>query len=1182
MKKHVFLFGFLALLFLAVPSRAQTDRATLTGAVTDSSGAVIPDASVTAINLDTRVQTPTTTNPGGIFRILNLTVGRYSVSFKKQGFENVERTGITLTISQVAEINVTMNVGKVTQAIEVRGQAPILESSTADVGSTMSLEAYRALPLSISGGRDIMAFAFAATPSVEGNSWTSYIAGTQAFSNEVLIDGTLAQESETGQELESEPPMEAVEEFRVDTGGMGGAAGMYTEGGTFMFTLKSGTNQFHGSAVYFNQNEAFNANSWMNDYSAAANPSEAALFKKPRNRQNDYSFSAGGPIIKNKTFVFGAWEQNRMANYTAGAFNTTVPTADFLQGNFSALLDTSKQLGTDAGGNPIYKGAIIDPTTHLVFPNNTIPQGRFSKVAQDIIPLFQQYYKPLGPGLINNDGLTQVNNPWFHQSQLSLKVDHNFSATNRLASSFIWTQRPRILDDQGGIWDASDPSGTGGPLSHARFQKVSDRKFRLSESHNFSSNLLNVASFTYERFRNPSTATAASGNWPSKLGFGDTGAGNFPQISFGSAVNGYSESEIGNSDLGWLVDNNYIGDDTLTWIKGRHTVTFGGEVRGFEINSHGANGTLGFNFSNNQTGAPTASYNTQVGFAFASFLLGDVASAGEGTPFDLYGRRKSLSVFANDSFRVSNRLTVNYGLNWNQTYPFHEKYGHWADYSNTAINPTYGIPGEVVYLNNGSQTFEGSTRWSNFAPHLGLAYKISNRIVARAAYSLFDIPMGTDYWNGVPYGFAPGYYPSNQVPATSNFAPAFNWDTGYPGKNVSGTLDPNFLQWTMVTVSPQTLEVGITNQWNGGVEIQLTNNTRLSLNYLGTRGTHLHDGSLQQNEGPPSAYTSFLQGGAYPGANEWAWIWDSASAAAAGVKLPYPGYSGYAFAALAPFPVIADNWDYIYYVASPLGRSQYDALQTEITHRASSGLTMDMSYTLASQRATFLNNGGETGSNFEETWAGSSTLQNLYDLSWAANDINRYNQSIVKGYVLYVLPFGKGRHFLSNHNRWVDGAVSGWTLGTLLYYSTGTPLSVYDTSYYPGVSSAIYPNVASGADLSRHFVGTKFNPSNFGDPGNSYINPAGFSAPAFGNFGNSGPYVAGLNGFGSANENISVYKDFKIKERMKLQIRAEFYNLFNRHYFNNPSTTVGGAYFGDVTSVGGSPRNGQLGARFEW
>ncbi len=1157
MTKRVSLVELLAfVVLLTAPSWAQSDRATLTGTVSDPTQAIIAGVKVTATNLATKVQTSTTTNDIGIYRIVNLPVGQYSLMFQKEGFESMERTGITLTISQVAEIDVTLKLGAVAQAVEVNARAPILESQTSDTGSTMTLEAYRALPLNISGGRDIMAFAFAATPGVEGNSWTTYISGTQAFSNEVLIDGTLAQESETGQELESEPPMEAVEEFRVDTGGMGGAAGMYTAGGTFMFTLKSGTNQFHGSAVYFNQNEAFGANSWMNDYNAAANPSDAWIYKKPRNRHNDYALSAGGPIIKNKTFIFGAFEQYRMANYTTGSYNKTVPTADFLNGDFSGLLDTTTQLGTDAGGNPIYKGAIIDPTTGLAFPNNVIPTDRFSKVAQQIIPLYQQYYKPLVPGLINNDALTNVNNPWFHQTQFSIKVDHNFSDKNRLASSFIWTERPRILDDQGGIWDPTDPSGTGGPLANSRFQKVSDRKFRLSDSHNFTSGVLNVAALTYERFRNPSTPTS-TGDWASKLGFGDTGAPNFPQINFGGAVNGYWEDPIGSTWGGFIVDNNFVLDDTLTWIKGRHTITFGGEGRDFQINSHGASGTLSFNFSNNQTGAPTAPYATEVGFGFASFLLGNVSSASMGTPFDLYGRRKSLSLFAQDSFKVNSRLTVNYGLNWNQTYPFHEKYGHWANFDTTAMNSSLGIPGEVVYLHNGGQTFEGSTRWSGFAPHLGIAYKITNRIVARAAYSLFDVPMGTDYWNGVPYGFAPGYFPTNQVPATPNFAPAFNWDNGYPGKNAYGTLDPNFLQWTMVTVSPGTLQPGITNQWNAGLEFELTGNTRLTTNYVGTRGTHLHDGSLQQNEGPLSAYTSLLQSG-----NEWNWVCQA-------------NYCGSAFAFLSPFPQIANNWDQLFYVASPRGRSQYDAFQTEVVHRASSGLTMDLSYTLARQRST-------TSSQFQESWGSWTSMQNLYDLSWAGNYIEPYSQSIVKGYVLYTLPFGNGRHFLSSRGRVVNAVVGDWTVGTTLYYSTGTPLSVYSSNWYPGLSSAIYPVVVPGSAFPRHFNGPKFDPSNPGAPGNLYFDPRTINNPAYAEFGNSGPYIASLKGFGTDSENVALYKDFRIAERFKVQIRAEFFNVFNRHAFDNPNTSISSPYFGNVQTVGGTPRIGQLGARFEW
>ncbi len=1172
--KRTILICFSLQLIFAGALMAQQDRATILGTVTDPSGAVIPGVAVTVTNIETKVQTAAVTNEAGLYQVPNLAVGQYSILFYKAGFESIERTSVTLTISQVAEINMTLKVASVAQTVEVKASAPILQSQTNDTGSTVSLNAFRTLPLSIGGGRDIMAFAFMTTPGVEGNSWTTFISGTQAFSNAVLIDGTLAQESETGQVLESEPPMEAVEEFRVNTGGTSGAAAMYTAGGTFSFNLKSGTNKLHGSAVYFIQNEALNANSWMNNYSAAANPSEAWKFTKPRSRHNDYAFSAGGPIIKNKTFFFAAFEQYRKADYTLGSYSQTVPTPDFLAGNFGALLDRSVTLGTDAGGNPIYKGAIIDPTTKLVFPNNVIPQDRFSSTSKQVIGLYQQYYKPLGSGLINNDPLTVSNNPWFHQTQFSIKMDHNISDRDRLAGSFIYTARPRILVDAGGVWDPQDPNG--GPLARSRMQKITDEKYRVSYSHNFSANLLNVAAFTYEYFKNPSIATAASGDWPSKLGFGDTGAGNFPAIDFGSTVNGVFESPIGYNSLGFYVNNNFIYDNTFTWIKGRHTFRFGGEFRDFQINSHGANGTLNFNYSNAQTGAPTQPWSNQVGFGFASFLLGDVSSGSMGTPYDLYGRRKSTSLFAEDSFRVNSRLTLNLGLNWNQTYPFHEKYGHWANFDTAYINPTTGAPGQVAYLNNGSQSYEGSLRWQDFAPHFGFAYKIHNRIVARAAYSMFYVPIGTDYWSGVPYGFAPGYFPTNQVQKNSDFSPAFNWDSGYPGQSVSGTLDPNYLTTSMVSMSPQSLLPGIVNQVNGGVEFELTNDTRLSVNYLGTRGTHLHDGTLQQNEPQLSALSALLKSG-----HEWDWVWDPASASAAGVPYPYSGFSNSAFAALYPFPQVAGSYDFLFYVGSPLGRSQYDSLQVELTHRNSHGLTADMSYTFAHQRST-------TNSNFQESWSTTASVQNPYDLSYAANYIQPYNQSIVKGYILYTLPFGNGRRFVSGQNRWVNGLVSGWTLGTTLYYSTGTPLSIFSNYWYPGPSwgangvPVIYSDVAPGADLSQHFNGKNFNPSNTADPGNMYFNPAGFSNPAYGDFGNSGPWVAGLNTFGTAYENLAAYKDFKIKERMKLQLRGEFFNVFNRHYFDNPNTSLGSTYFGDVMTVGGSPRVGQLGLRFEW
>ncbi|MGO8791488.1 MAG: carboxypeptidase-like regulatory domain-containing protein [Terriglobia bacterium] len=364
MIKRIVFMGILSQFLLFAPLMAQEDRATITGTVSDTSGAVVPGVAVTATNVTTRVQTTSTSNDLGLYQIRNLPVGEYSLSFAKAGFQKLDRSGITLVIAQVAEIDVQLQVGAVTQTVEVTGAAPILESETNELGSTIGLNQIADLPLSISSGRDASVFAYDTIPGVEGNTWDSYVSGTQAFSKEILIDGTLAQASETGSLAENYPSMEAVQEFKVDTGGNGGSAGMYTSGGTFMYNLKSGTNQLHGSAVGFLHNEDLNANTWSNNYYG---------LPRGRDREVDYAFSAGGPIRiphiyngTNKTFFFAAFEQYRLHDTVEGPVNDTVPTAQFLQGNFSALLNTNVVLGTDAGGNNVYQGAIF----HTAVQNN--------------------------------------------------------------------------------------------------------------------------------------------------------------------------------------------------------------------------------------------------------------------------------------------------------------------------------------------------------------------------------------------------------------------------------------------------------------------------------------------------------------------------------------------------------------------------------------------------------------------------------------------------------------------------------------------------------------------------------------------------------------------------------------------------------------------------------------------
>jgi Carboxypeptidase regulatory-like domain len=1197
MMKLKALLGFIVILMLfTVPAWSQLGRATITGTITDASGAIIPGASVVAVNQDTGVQFSGVSNDVGIYRVMDLPIGHYSLSFKKAGFQTLGRTGITLTIGQVAEINITMKVGEVTQSVEVTAAAPILQSQTVETGGAMSNRAYEALPLNISGGRDIQQFAIATVPSVEGNTWTTYVAGEQAFSSQVLIDGTLSHEQETGELDESNPPMAAVEEFKVDTGGQSGQAGMYTGGSTFEFQLKSGTNQFHGSAEGFLQNEALDANSFTNNFDGTP---------RARNRRDDMAFAVGGPVWipkiyngKNKTFFFFAWEREKQSDFTPSGLEDTVPTSDFMNGNFSALLGAPI---LDSNSNPIYvqdtngntaqlaKGMIFDPASPgEVFPGNQIPTSRFSSVAQQLLPVYQKYYVPLVPGIKNNYTTTATNNPVFTQKNWSLKMDQNFSAKDRMAGSFIKVDRPRELNDtHRGPFSMLDPTGYGGPFGATRFQVVTTRAWRLNETHIFSPNVLNVAALTYERFGNDDVPNSNQVSyWPTSL---------FPTssqpdifVSFGNSVNGVGENGIGASSSSINMSESFVVDDNLTWMKGRHTLTFGGEYRAFQMNTGGPSGGMTYNFSNDQTGMPTNSaIAPYVGFGFASFLLGDVQSANMGIPPQLYGRRKSFSLYAADSFHVNNRLTVNYGLNWNYTLPYHEKYGRWANFDQSYVNPATGEPGIVDYLSpsptqltGGGKTFETKEYWWDFAPHLGFAYKITPRIVARVGYSMFYMPNGTDSWSGTPYGFAPGYFPTNNVLEPSNFTPAFNWDNGYPGQNVFGTLDPNYLNWGMVTVNPHDLMPAINNVVNAGVQIGLTANTRLTVNYLGTRGIHLKDGTLQENQTSNSAYAKLMASG-----TEWNWVSDPASAAAAGVPYPYQGYSGYAFQALAPFPqVAAVTWGPIFNVGSPLGWSKYNAFQAEVTHRTSGGLTMDMSYTFARNQATFIPNGGVGGSNFLETWVNTSALQDIYDLSAAANNIQPYNENIVKGYVLYSLPFGKGRAFLSNGSRWVDGLVSGWTIGTVLGYYTGTPLGVYSSDSIPGLYSGIYSMVAPGADLSRHFVDSSFDPSNPADPNNMYFDPSGFANPSSKGefFGNSGPYVAGLNNFGSASEDAELSKDFALWEHLKTQLRIEYFDVFNRHYFDGPDTNIADSLFGQVTSVQGTHRVGQVSLRFQW
>ncbi len=1148
---------------------AQLNRASITGTVTDASGAIVPDVQVTATNAATRETAKVATNGDGIYSIVNLVPGTYSLSFTKEGFNAVDLPDITVLSAQVAKIDETLAVGSVSQAVTVTAQAPVLDAEDATEGTHLTGQVVTDLPLNIYGGRQIETFALALTPgySLLSSPYEAVINGTQGFTKDFTVDGTSATAQIAGDSMEVGPSMEAVQEVESQTSGLD-AQNSITAGGVIMLNLKSGSNAFHGSAFDYGHNEALDARVWGNP-------------DKPENRFWDYGGSIGGPILKNKTFFFGAFEryqQNDFALGTLGANSgaSTVPTAAFLNGDFSSLLDTTKQLGVDKAGNPIYAGAIFNPATGNVFLGNIIPTGMFSTVSQKILAIYKSDYAAQGTSIIGNDAFPQSNSPTQTPNQAVVKLDHNLSDRNRLSGSWVYNHRPRLLADSGGVWQQG--STTGGPLADTRYQTVVGNEFRASDSWTITPNLVNVFNATFNRFWNGSVPASGSTNWAQQLGFGNTGADNFPAISFGGNVNGFGETGIGSTWQGYYVANTFIYNDSVSWTKGQHSFIFGGEFRAMQMNSQGGSGALSFSFNNNTTGAPSASYANQVGYGFASFLLGDAASATETTPFNLYGRRKAMSLFAQDSWKLSPRLTLNLGLRWDATFRLHEKYGNWANFDLNATDPNLGIKGAIVYAQNGSSSFETNEDWHNFGPQIGLAWNPWKRVVFRGSFAITYIPIGIQFWEGVPYGFAPGVRGTNSAPG------AFNWDNGYPGVFTPGTKSstPSPSLFPIVSVDPNALEAGYTDNWNLGVQYELGRNMMVEAAYVGNRGHHLQDTGLNNDQTSAQEFLALNKAG-----TALNYVCSPSDAAANGVPYPYAGFCAPALAAVAPYPQIAaaeaNIWYYptLYYEGLPRGQSYYDSMVIQFTKRLGSGLSVIANYTLSRQE-------GDTFSAFGENY-GVAGIQDFANLGEAAHTLSPYDQThAVKAAVTYELPLGRGGKLFTGAGKFANSLIGGWRISALMNYATGAPLTFYSTNYYwYPLWSATYVDYNLAG-----YNGSKFNGDNFQVITDSSHPPAAdqyfpttvASNPAYGTFGTGAARINAIRGFGIADENAGLMKNtaFGPEGRYRLQLRVEFYNIFNRHSFVNPDTNLSSPTFGYVTGVSSTPRNGQFGARFEF
>jgi hypothetical protein len=1212
---------FMVLLYAGALAFGQTDRATITGTVSDPTGAAIGAAHVLATNTDTGTSYSGTTNNNGIYTIPGLPVGTYALKVNQPGFKDFAQTGIILIAAQVLQLNVHLTVGSSAETVTISGGVPLLETESTTVSMTMEESALRDLPLDATNGRDALSLVLASTPLANaslggqtdfGTQNLVTFAGEATYGNSVYVDGLESSAGMQGQI--ATPGLDALSEVQLITSPSDAEFG--TGGGVEMLQIKSGTNKFHGSAFEFLQNEDLNANAWANNYflaqCAPGDSSCRAANSRALDRFNDYGASGGGPIWKNHTFIFGDFELYDFSNDVLNPNSGTVPTPQMLTGDFSQLLTGGVNQGIIPGpngslwinpctGEPYMYGQIFDPATQQVvngatcatpFAGNIIPSGRLSPVSNQVAALYSKYPPTLSSRIYDNFSTLANGAPLTKKFTLDLKLDHTFSTRHHLSAGLNHVSWRELLAANSGL-----NTVIAGPLSNDVYAWFPNVTYRIIDNYEVRPNLLNTFGIGFAE--DHSLFYPQNPVNPANYGITGPPSPYFPRIVYdgqsSNVGNGIQESDLGSNLLGDYDSNSYQYQDTVQWSKGRHAIKFGGTLKAQELNSQWGSNLQTINIYGDTGGPTDPGLTPYVGFAFANQMLGDVQSTSVAVAAAAYPRQKELALFFQDDYKATPRLTLNLGMRWDMTTRDHEKFGHLQNFDLTASNPNWApYTGAWAFSKGPGTTFETNQDYHEFGPHLGGAYRLTDKLVARASYGLFYAPDGL--LNAVFGGTGSGYisvqtelaYPVNQVINNIPGSIGYNWTNGYPGQAV---LSPQNSAATSIPAGdiamythPDFLHPGFTENWYVGTEYQLTKGIALDLSYVANRGLNLHDParSLYRNSPNINAYMPLLQSG-----NVNSTISNSSQAAAAGVPYPYPGFTGPAYAAIAPFPQIAASAATMQAVGDPADAavSSFNSFFIEVKARQYHGLYLDFSDTFSKVTGSQLGSDG-----WGNDW--SNNAQNLTDWEDSEHWVQSYDQrNLAKGYATYLLPVGRGQQWVSGSSTLLNTFVGGWELGYYGSYGSGMPLgrveSPYQVPYFfntpsSGSDRAFFAPGLNAHDIQNHFSG-HLDLANLNDPSNNdfttNIFQAGSVAAPFGNT----PYT--FNHWrwnpGVAHENMSLLKHFDTGERAKMIVGVQFFDIFNRHYYGSPNTNMSSTTFGQVTSVSGY-RYGQLSARIQW
>ena len=1189
--------------FLAGMALAQSDRGTITGTISDPAGAVVADAALEAKNSETGAAYQAASTATGNYTIAQLPAGTYELSAAVPGFKKYVRQGLTVQVAQVLRVDVALEVGAATESVTVQGDAPLLKTETGDLSHNVTTNFLDQLPV------------FTVATSGAGNirnpsALAQLMPGTYMTGQELRISGAPNNTQSLrveGQEAansgipaipgQSQQGVDMIQEVTIQTSNYAAEYGQ-AGGGVINMTMKSGTNQFHGSAYDYFVNEAFNAGIPFTD-NAAGNP-------RPRERRNDYGFTIGGPVwipkIYNghdKTFFFFNWEQYRETT-TYSTLQETVPTAAYRQGNFQTAI-IGAPIGTDPLGRPIFTGQIYDPaTTRTVngqvvrdpFANNTIPQASFDPLAVKIQSLIPQPQGAFASALVNNYI------PSFSGTQIesipAFKIDQSTGSKGKL--SFYWSRK----------WLSQPVSTTFGnadglpdPLTTAIASFIRSHTMRLNYDYTLTPTmLLHFGAGYYDTdFFVPSVTTkGAITNYNAAQELGLQGAivnQFFPFLQGLTTTNGTGGMKnMGSASNTHQWTERPTFNTSLTWVRSNHTYKFGGEFRteGYPVENL-SNTTGTYVFSGAQTSLPYLNGQTLTGgqtpgFPYASFLLGAVNQVSINNPVFPRLGKKQLGLFVQDSWKVTRKFTFDYGLRYDFSSYLQEQYGRAPFFSPTTPNAAVGnIPGAAIFDGNGpghcNCNLAHNYPWG-FGPRLGIAYQIASKMVFRAGFGI--VYAGSEANNGAATTlggstnsvFAPSFGAavttlSAGIPRAFDPAP---WPNFNPAQyNVTPTPVPYGTAW----LDPNAGRPPRQYQWSIGLQREIVHDLAVEAEYVGNRGIWWQSlGQINLNAIPYS--TLAARGINVNNPADVALLTQSLSSpsvVARGFGAPYPGFplSQSLAQSLRPFP----QFTTINSLFDPLGDTWYNSLQMKATKRLSHGLLFNSTFTWSKTETIGTERDPNPGS------TGNAVYNDVF---------NRPNNKYLSIYdqpfqwtlsATYITPRLKGNKALS----WL---ARDWTYGVFLAYRSGLPLQVplANNNLNLAVFQTTFANRVPGQPLF-----TKDLNCHCFDPNSTFVlNPAAWTDPAPGQFGTSAAYYSDYRKQRRPAESMNFGRTWRIKEKASFNLRIELYNVFNRPIVNDPTNTnakapqtrlpngnasSGFGYINTTTTVGGAGVAGVVG-----